>query len=288
MVATIEFIEKVIATYGEAAEANRQTPGREGNVVAITAESADDVMVTADLHGNRPNFNAIKKIADLENRPRRHLILQEVCHGGPVYPNSGGCMSHTMLEDVARMKVAFPEQVHFIMSNHEMAEMTDYPIVKGEKMLNLQFRFGLQEMYGPATEKVREAYLAFLRSCPVAVRTPGDVFVCHSTPEKLEDMDFDTTIFTRELEPADFEQGSSLFSMVWGRDYRPENARRFAQLVGAQVLIHGHEPCPEGCKTPNDVQIILDCCGRPATYVILPTAEPLDHSQIAERIERLP
>jgi hypothetical protein len=288
LVAKIEYIEKVIATYGEAAEANLQTPGREGNVVVITAEEADDVMITADLHGNRPNFNSIKKIADLDNQPRRHLILQEVCHGGPVYPTSGGCMSHTMLEDVARMKVTFPDRVHFIISNHELAEMTDYPIVKGEKMLNLQFRFGLQEMYGPATEKVREAYLAFLRSCPLAVRMPGDVLACHSTPEKLEEVDFDPTIFTRELEPADMEQGGSLFSMVWGRDYRPENARRFAQLVGAQVLIHGHEPCPEGCKVPNDVQIILDCCGRPATYLILPTGEQLDHAQIAERIERLP
>ena len=288
MVAKIEYIEKVIATYGQAAEANLQTPLRQGNIVVITADDADDVMITADLHGNRPNFNSIKKIANLDAHPRRHLILQEVCHGGPAYPTSGGCMSHAMLEDVAKMKVAYPDRVHFIMSNHELAEITDHPIVKAEKMLNLQFRYGLQEMYGPATEKVREAYLAFLRCCPLAVRLPGDVMVCHSTPEKLEETDFDTSIFTRELLPADFESGSSLFQMVWGRDYREENAQRFARLVGARVLIHGHDPCPEGCKTPNDVQIILDCCGRPATYVILPTGEELSYAQIVERVEQLP
>ncbi len=288
MVAKIEYIEKIIATYGQAAEANRQTPLREGNLVVISAEDADDVMITADLHGNRPNFNAIKKIAGLDSHPRRHLILQEVCHGGPAYPTSGGCMSHTMLEDVAKMKVAYSERVHFIMSNHELAEMIDYPIVKGEKMLNLQFRYGLQEMYGPATEKVREASLAFIRTSPLAVRLPGDVMVCHSVPEKLEEIDFDTTIFKRELELADFEQGSSLFQMVWGRDYREENAQRFAKLVGARVLIHGHDPCPEGFKAPNDVQIILDCCTKPASYVILPTGEELSHAQIVERIERLP
>ena len=98
MVATIEYIEKIIAAYGEATEANLQTPARRGNLVVLSSEIADEVMITGDLHGHRRNFNTLVKIADLDNHPRRHLILQEVCHGGPSYPSNGGCMSHTMLE----------------------------------------------------------------------------------------------------------------------------------------------------------------------------------------------
>ena len=288
MVATFDYIEGVIANFRKATEANEDTPTREGNVVVLTPEVADDVMVTADLHGHRKNFNSIKKIADLERRPRRHLILQEVCHGGPTYPSNGGCMSHGMLEDVARLKASFPDRVHFLLSNHELAELTDYPILKAKKMLNLMFRLGLQEMYGPATEKVREAYTAFIRSCPLAVSLPGGVFICHTLPEKCDSRAFDRDILVRPLEAAELLEHGDVFNLVWGRDYRAENARAFARQVGAKVLIHGHEPCPEGFSVPNDTQIILDCCGQPACYLTIPMDREYSHAELVGRIQRLP
>jgi len=288
MVATFQFIESVIETFQRAAVANEQTPSRDGNVIVLGPDEADDVMITADLHGHRRNFNSIRKLADLEKHPRRHLILQEVCHGGPAYPENGGCMSHAMLEDVARLKVAYPERVHFLMSNHELAELTDYPIVKSKKMLNLMFRLGLQQTYGQAAEKVRAAYVAFIRSCPLAVRLPGAVFVCHSLPERADSRSFDRGVLERPLEQTDLLEMGAVFDLVWGRDYRPENARAFARLVGAKVLIHGHEPCPEGFSAPNDVQVILDCCGDKACYLLLPTDRALSHAEIVQRIQRLP
>ncbi len=288
MVATFEYIEGVIGNFRRAAEANENTPSRGGNVVVLTPEVADDVMITADLHGHRRNFNSIRKLADLERHPRRHLILQEVCHGGPTYPTGGGCMSHGMLEDVARLKATYPDRVHFLLSNHELAELTDYPILKAKKMLNLMFRLGLQEMYGAASEKVREAYNEFIRTCPLAVRLPGGVFVCHSLPERSDARNFDRTIFDRPLEAADLLEHGDVFDLVWGRDYRIENARAFAKLVAANVLIHGHEPCPEGYHLPNELQIILDCCGEPGCYLTVPMNEELTHAQLAARIQRLP
>ncbi len=138
------------------------------------------------------------------------------------------------------------------MSNHEWAEVMDYPILKAKKMLNLMFRMGMQEAYGSATEKVREAYLEFLRSCPLAVRLPGGVFVCHSAPENVDTMPFDVSIFDRPLDPLDWQEHGDMFRMLWGRDYRPENARLFAKAVDAKVLIHGHDPCPDGFRVPNE------------------------------------
>jgi hypothetical protein len=287
MVASIQYIERIIETYDQAAQANLKTPGRQFAVVELTTDLADQVMITGDLHGHRRNFNAIRRIADLAGHPRRHLILQEVCHGGPLYPQNGGCMSHTMLEDVAKLKTQFPNQVHFLLGNHELAELTEYPIQKNKQMLNLLFRLGLQQMYGPATEKVREAYLPFLESCPLGVRLPGGVFISHSIPENIEEEDFDKTIFSREIESLEFYERSSIFSLVWGRDYRPENACKFAEMVDARVLINGHEPCVDGHNVPNDVQVILDCCSDAACYVMLPVGEELTHDQIVERIQRL-
>ncbi|HEV3344609.1 MAG TPA: metallophosphoesterase [Pirellulales bacterium] len=288
MVATPAYIDQVISHFRRAAEANENTLGREGNIVNLTGELAGDVMITADLHGHRRNFNSIKKIADLERQPRRHLILQEVCHGGASYPSNGGCMSHTMLEDVAKLKATYPERIHFLLTNHELAELTDYPIIKGKKMLNLLFRLGIQEMYGTASEKVREAYNDFIRSCPLAVRLPGDIFVCHTAPERSDSRSFDRSIFSRDWEPADLMEHGDLFDLVWGRDYRPENARAFAKMVSAKVLVHGHEPCPEGYSVPNDLQIILDCSSEPACYLLVPTDRELSHAELVSRIQRLP
>jgi hypothetical protein len=287
MVAKIEYIEQIIATYGQAAEANVQTPARRGNVIVLDPQVADDVMIAGDLHGHRANFNALRKAAELANRPRRHLILQEVCHGGPTYPSNGGCMSHTMLEDVAKLKTEYPDRVHFILGNHELAELTDYPIQKNKQMLNLVFRLGLQHAYGPATDKVREAYFPFLMTCPLGVRLPGGVFVTHSIPEEADLRSFDRSIFHRQIEPAEYYERSGVFQLVWGRDYRAENARAFAELTDAKVLINGHEPCAEGFSVPNPHQIILDCCGDRACYVVLPTDQELTQAEIVDRIQKL-
>jgi hypothetical protein len=287
MPATSEYIQQVIATFQAATRANQDTPGRDGNVVVITPDMADDVMITADLHGHRRNFNLILRHADLDHNPRRHLVMQEVCHGGPTYPTSGGCMSHTMLEDVARLKAKYPDRFHFLLSNHEWAELVDYPILKSRRMLNVVFRQGINEMYGEAGERVRQVYLPFIESCPLAIRLPGDVFLSHSAPENVDKNRWDTTLLDRPLEAEDLKEHGDLFWLLWGRDYRPENAKAFAKMVNAKVLIHGHDPCPTGFNVPNDTQIVLDCCSDKACYVILPTNRGWTQNQIVERIKRL-
>jgi hypothetical protein len=287
MVASNQYIEKIIASFQQATEANKATPGRVGNLVVLTGKMADEVMVTGDLHGHRRNFNLIRKIAALDTHPRRHLILQEVCHGGAVYPQNGGCMSHTMLEDIAMLKVKFPAQVHFLLGNHELAEMTDYPIQKNKAMLNLLFRLGLQQMYGAATERVREAFLPFLQSCPLAVRLPHGEFISHSIPEFCDSREFDVSIFEREISYTEYFERTGVFQLVWGRDYRQENAEAFAKRVGARVLINGHEPCYEGFAAPNDLQIILDCCSETAGYLMLPIDRELTHAEIMEQVRKL-
>lgn len=287
MAASNQYIDEIIATFAKATEANLHTPTRQGNVVVVTEESADEVMITGDLHGHRRNFNLIKKIAALDKHPQRHLVLQEVCHGGPLYMQNSGCMSHTLLEDVAMLKTKYPDRVHFILGNHELAELTDFPIQKNKQLLNLLFRLGLQQMYGQATEKIREAYLPFLQSCPLAVRLPSGVFISHSIPENCDTQEFDADVFNREIGYGEYFEQSAVFQLVWGRDHRQENAQAFAELIGARILINGHEPCIEGFSTPNDLQIILDCCGDNAKYLILPATEELTHAEILERVQKL-
>lgn len=287
MVASIGFIEKIIQCFVEATRIQLDSPGREGNIVALDSELATDVMITGDLHGHRHNFNAIRRVADLRNHPGRHLVLQEVCHGGPTYPANGGDMSHTLLEDVARLVTEFPGRVHFLLGNHELSELTDYPIQKNNQMLNLLFRLGLQHAYGPAADKVRESYFPFIESSPLAIRMPGGILISHSIPPGVDTRPFDVSVFRRKLGPEDFRSHTPVFDLVWGRDYRPENAEAFAVQVGAEALINGHEPCAAGYSTPNSRQTILDCCNDKACYVILPLDRDWMQARIVEQIGRL-
>lgn len=288
MPASAEIAAEVVAQCQRAAGANRSCAARRGNVVCLTPENASDVLIVADLHGNRLNFEKFLAIADLENNERRHLIMQEVCHGGPEYPGeAGGCMSHLLLEDCIRLKTEYPERFHFLLSNHELAELGDFPICKSRRMLNVLFRCGINEMYGMAAEQVRDGYLEFLASCPLAVRLPSGIFISHSCPDACDVEPFDVSVFDRPLSCADYGSGSPAFRLVWGRDFRPANAEAFARQVGAEVLIHGHEPCEAGFSAPNKRQVILDGCCSQATYLLLPVGPKMTQAEVISRIRNL-
>jgi hypothetical protein len=289
MVASRKIAEEVIAVCRQAAAASLSAKVRCGNVLRITPDDADDVLLTADLHGDRRNFRKVVQAADLENHPRRHLIVQEVCHGGPMYPAGNGCMSHLLLEDVARLKAEYPERVHFLMGNHELAELTDYPISKGGRLLNLLFRAGINELYGPCADRVREAYMEFIRALPLAAWLGDGVFACHSIPETVDRKPFDREVFSRDLRGCDMIDGGELFRLVWGRDYRPENADAFANLIGAEVLVTGHEPCADGLQVPNPRQVIIDTCSANPRYLLMPLSSngPVTQGRVLECVQRL-
>jgi hypothetical protein len=114
------------------------------------------------------------------------------------------------------------------------------------------------------------------------------VFICHSLPAETDSRGFDASVLSRALQASDFVEGGPAFRLTWGRDYRQENANAFARLVDARVVVTGHEPCPNGFQTPNDKQIIIDCCGDRATYALLPiSSEPLNHAAVLSRVHSL-
>ncbi|QGJ69026.1 Metallophos domain-containing protein [Planctomycetales bacterium 10988] len=269
-----------------AIEATLLTAGREKNVVRLTPELGEDVMITADLHGHWDNFHHLLEVADLDNHPRRHLIMHEVCHGGPSYEGKPSAdRSHEMLLEVARLKRRYPDRFHFIISNHELSEMTEYPISKDGRMVTLAFRLGIGELFGQEMEHMHQVYSAFIGCSPLGVWLPGGIFVCHSAPADVDTEGFDASVMDRNLTQRDLNSKGAVFRMVWGRDYRQENADAFADAIRAKVLIHGHTPCEEGYNVPNTRQIILDCCHTPASYVILPLDQELDQQDIIGRIQ---
>ena len=145
----------------------------------------------------------------------------------------------------------------------------------------------MQEMYGPATDKVRSAYLPFLRTLPLAVRVENGIWISHTLPENVDREKFDTKILDKEITDSDLEENGPLFQFIWGRDFRQANADAFANSIEADVLIHGHEPSEDGFDVPNSRQIILDSHGDNATYLMLPIGKQLGQKEIIKRIKKL-
>lgn len=274
MRATIEFLNELVDRFAVATKANRTTPGRRGSVIELGPSDADEVLVVGDLHGNRMNFNKVLKFADLDDHPKRHLVLQEVVHGGPAYED-GGDMSHMLLEDVAKLKVMYPARVHFLLSNHELSEVTKVSLHKGGLSQNHLFAVGIETAYGPAAGRITECYHEFIRSCPLAIRLKNGVFISHTLPDKRAAKHFDAKVLTRELTEEDMLIGGSAYAMVWGREHDNDFVAKFAKLFKSTVLVNGHEPTPQGFQCPNDYQIILDASGPECCCVILPTDRPV-------------
>src|SRR5262245_25261690 len=59
MPASQEAVREVLDLCRQAAEANRSCAVRRGNVVSLSPDNAEDVMIVADLHGNRLNFEKL-------------------------------------------------------------------------------------------------------------------------------------------------------------------------------------------------------------------------------------
>lgn len=280
-------VAEAIHTLACATQDNWQHPDRLGNVVVLTPDRVDDIMITADLHGHRENFSRIVELAALDQFPRRHLVLQEVCHGGP-QDAEGGCQSHRMLYDVAALKVQYPGRVHYLLSNHELSELTDYPLMKGGSIWMIAFRLGIKNAFGPEWEAVLASYKQFIASCPLAICLPSDIFVSHSIPERVHEVGYDVSVFQRKLSDMDLEHSGPVGQLVWGRDYQPENAAAFADLVQARVLINGHTPCDGGVNVLNQSrQIILDCCRDDAAYLRIPLSHSLGFKEIVSQIAKL-
>jgi hypothetical protein len=263
------------------------TSGRSGTVVQLDA-SAEDVLVAGDLHGNIANFQALLDRARLDRNPRRHLVLQELVHGESRYVN-GGCKSHQLVDLVSALKCQYPDRVHLILGNHELAELLNKPILKAGVRTNDLFRQGIEVAYGADSGQVSVAYQELFRALPLAIRTHNRVFLSHSFPEATDlDDGFDATIFaSKSIAEINEGQSASLHDLVWGRDGDEQTARRFALLVNADLLVTGHMPCLEGFRNPNPFQLILDCSRFPACYCLFPNQRPVTLADLLAGVRTL-
>lgn len=275
--------DRLLRTLAQAAQAFETTPGRHGRLIRLP--DAADVLVAGDMHGNLTNFRHVLDRADLANQSRRHLVLQELVHGPHCY-SAGGDKSHQLLDLLAALKCQFPERVHFLLGNHELAQWAGHLITKTDFEQTTLFRFGVEAAYGPRAAEVYAGYRNLFVRAALAVRTPNHVFCCHSLPWFDDVERFDLAVLEAEQpEDREFHYGGVIHSLVWGRDLAPETAAAFCARVDADLLVTGHVPCPDGFFVPNDRQLVLDSHGSPAALCLFPADQTLTHRELVACVE---
>ncbi len=270
---------EAIEIFEQGRRANRQCTLREGNVINLPHRGT--LVITGDLHGHTRNFDRIVTFANLEEHPDRHVLLQEIIHGGP-QDDQGGCLSYQALLRAIQYKLQFPEQVHLLMGNHDTAFIRDAEVMKDSREMNRALYQALQTEFGAAWITVRDSMRDFLRSQPLALRTANRLWISHSLPaDRLVDQ-FDAEVLQRELTDSDLMKPGGVYILTWGRRMSQRLLDRMADLFDVDFFILGHQAQPEGWAPSGSNMIILACDHNHGC--ILPVS--LDQPYTQEKLSR--
>jgi hypothetical protein len=243
----------VIDLFEKAAHANLHSALRKGATVHLPAHGR--VLMTGDIHDHGPNLTKILKLAAIADAPTNHVILHEVIHGESFI--NGMDLSVRILAKVAALKAAFPDQVHLLQSNHELAQFKGEGILKGNVSVCEVFDQGVNYIYADRADDVRAALRKFIRSYPLAVRAPKGILFIHSLPAERQLEKFDPSVLDRDPSDADLEAGGSGYMLCWGRYQSQDLCDKLAEKWGVNLFITGHQPAEMGYEMMTRSLMIL-------------------------------
>ena len=276
--------ERVVEIFGTATEENQVDAFRDQQVVNLPAEG--EVWIAGDIHDHRRNFDKLVRYADLANNPQRRLILQELIHGDH-FDETGAEESWIILHRAAELKADFPSQVHFLLANHDLAQIHGKGIMKGSTSVCEAFNLGVKKAFGAHRGLVQAAITEFLLSFPLAIRLPNGIFCCHSLPTDEQIATYDFTVFNRPLVGPDYARRTGpVYQLIWGRQTTPVGVAAFAQAVGASLFITGHQPQDMGHATNGPQHLIIASDHNQGVFCQMNPSEPADMQTLVRGLRK--
>jgi hypothetical protein len=276
--------DQVIETFGTATEENQVSALRENQVVNLPPGA--EVWIAGDLHDHTRNYEKFVRAADLANNPRRHIVLQELIHGDKI-DASGAEGSWEILYRAAELKCDYSGQVHFLLANHDLAQIQGEGIMKAGIGVCEAFNAGVKRDFGDRGAVVTVALSEFLLSLPLAVKAPNGLFMCHSLPGDDNLKNFDYTIFNRPLTGPDYKRRTGpVYQLVWGRKTSPAGITEFADKVGAKLLIVGHQPQESGYAVVGDRLLIIASDHNQGVFVTADTDSEYDMDRLVDHVHK--
>jgi len=262
-------------------KSNQTDKYRRGNLIRLPDKGS--LVVGGDIHGHRRNFERLVAYADLPNHTDRHIVLQEIIHGGPE-DHAGGCLSYQLLFDAIRFKLDYPDRVHFVMGNHDTACISSSEVMKNGKEMNWAMNAALDRQFQHASVDVKLALRQFLFSQPLAVRCRNRVWVSHSLPGDRLTETFDTGIFDRELQINDCERPGDAYTLTWGRRHSQVALDMMAARLDVDVFVVGHQAQPHGWCQAGTNLVILASDHNHGCLVEIDLAKSWTASELANHI----
>jgi hypothetical protein len=275
--------DRVIETFQTATQENQLSPLRDQQVVKLPAEG--EMWIAGDVHDHRTNFRKITTAADLGSNPQRHLVLQELIHGDH-FDSAGAEGSWETLYKAAELKCDFPEQVHFIFANHDLAQIHGEGIMKAGLSVCEAFTAGIKRDFSSGgASSVNVAVTEFLLSLPLAVRTTTGLFFSHSMPTDEQMESFDYTIFERPLTGPDYKRRvGPVYQLIWGRSMTPTGVEKFLAKVEADMIVTGHQPQDAGYLVNGQKHLIIASDHNQGVFLQLDLAETYKMENLLERV----
>ena len=246
--------EVVIGLFSQATRIGLENPHRKGSCCHMPAEGR--LLMTGDLHDHLLNYQRIVRLADLDADKDNHLILHEVIHGE--HKIDGRDHSIRMLARVAALVAQYPGQVHVMLGNHELAQVSGADILKGGHSSVELYDQGVDFIFDEDADAVRKAMAQFVHSMLLAVRCPNGVFCSHSLPSPYDLDEFDPQIIDRIPTDEDMAHGGSAYCMVWGRGHTEALAEDLAEDWDTRLFLMGHQPVDFGYELEGNSMIILN------------------------------
>lgn len=277
--------EAVAAAFLAGSEANRSAACRQASIDEIHAPGR--LIATGDIHDNPLHLAKVIAAAGMNEAgpdpatPPSHLTLHEIIHSDRLI--GGMDFSYRALARVAVLKAMYPEYVHTLLGNHELAQIVGAGIVKEGIRPVDAFNAGVEYIFGGDTPVVEQAIAQFVRSMPLALKAhcaDGRVILCaHSLPTPAIMQRFDTTVLTRNLLDTDYEpRRGAAHLMVWGRNYDAELLEDLVERWGVNLFILGHEKAENGVRLVPPNAIILNSDHERGVYLPI----DLDHKPSPE------
>jgi len=230
--------------------------------------SEGTVVISGDLHDNPFHLAKIIKLASLEDESN-HVVLQELIHGATQQGEHD--LSYRMLLRVAALINHYPTQVHPLLANHELSQLTQREITKGGVEMVCRFIEGVKHVFANKTAKVLDAIDDFFKAMPLVARSESGLFCSHSLPNEAVMDVFDTGVIDRRLKKTDMKCDGSAYFMVWGRQHTQAQLDQFAKIWNVNLFCLGHAYVPGGiCANFNNmVQLNSDHQGGVALQLDL-------------------
>ncbi|MFI4859408.1 MAG: hypothetical protein ACIAXF_01875 [Phycisphaerales bacterium JB063] len=264
----------------QTAHANRADPARRGCCAYVDAPTR--LLMTGDLHDNARGLAQAVKLAKLDKARANRIVLHEIVHG-PSRIN-GMDLSIRTLARACCVKLAYPEQVYMMLSNHELAQRRQEHVFKDGGSDIDAFNDGLSHLYGDEADDVHAAFDEYVDSLLLAVRCGNGVMCAHSLPSPRKIELFDPAVLERELTEADYAADGSAHLMVWGRHQTQKVAAELADAWGAETFLLGHQPADMGWEEMAHNILILASDHDHACALPLDLEEQLDRDELTQYI----